>query len=364
MSMKRIGILTGGGDCSGLNAVIRAVTRSAVIHHQARIIGFEKGFEGMIYNLWQELTIENTRELLTLGGTLLGSSNKGDPFRFRERDANGKVVTYDFSARAKENFEKLELDGLIAVGGEGTLEIAYKFSQMGLPVVGVPKTIDNDLSGTDYSFGFQTAVQVACDALDRLHTTGKSHQRVMILEVMGRSAGWIALEAGISGGAHIILLPEIPFSIEAVLNKIRKRDSEGHPFTVIVIAEGATEVGGSVMIQKKAENRLQGTDLLGGVGHWLANEIEDKIPHEVRCTVLGYTQRGGTPNAFDRILGTRLGAFAVRALAEKKYGHMVSFRPPELKLVPLAELAGKVRRITSENQLLQCAEDIGVSLGR
>ncbi len=364
MSIKRIGILTGGGDCSGLNAVLRAVTRSAVIHHDAKIIGFEQGFEGLVCNRWHELTLENTCDLLTLGGTFLGSSNKGDPFHYKERDDAGEIVIRDLSEQAKENFTQLELDGLIAVGGEGTLEIAYKFYQLGLPVVGVPKTIDNDLAGTDYSFGFQTAVQVACDALDRLHTTGKSHQRVMILEVMGRSAGWIALEAGISGGAHIILLPEIPFDMKVVLNKIEQREAGGHPFTVIVVAEGAVEIGGSAKVRKKAENRLQGADLLGGIGHWLAGEIEGKIPHEVRCTVLGHTQRGGTPNSFDRILGTRLGAFAVRAVVDGKFGFMTSFHPPELKLTPLAELAGRVRRLTPENQLLQCAEDIGVSLGR
>jgi len=364
MTKQRIGLLTGGGDCSGLNAVIRSIVRSALINHKAEIIGFEQGFEGLIYNRRQELTLENTRDLLTLGGTVLGSSNKCDPFNFKERNEKGEIAAQDLSRKALENFKMLELDGLIAIGGEGTLEIAYKFHQLGLPVIGVPKTIDNDLDGTEYSFGFQTAVQVACDALDRLHTTGKSHQRVMILEVMGRSAGWIALEAGISGGAHIILLPEIPFDLDIVLKKIRRRGEGGHPFTVIVAAEGAMEKGGAASIRKKSEDRLQGQDRIGGIGHWLENEIEKEIQHEVRCTVLGHTQRGGTPNSFDRILGTRLGAFAVKAFIDGKFGCMVSFRPPNLQLTPLAELAGKVRKVTADNQLLQCAEDIGICLGR
>ncbi len=364
MKLQRIGVLTGGGDCSGLNAVLRAVVRTAGIQHDIRVFGFEMGFDGLIFDRWQELTTANTRDILSRGGTLLGATNKGNPFAYKTRDENGNIQTKNLSARALDNFNRLKLDCLIAIGGEGTLEIAHQFSDMGMPVIAVPKTIDNDLAGTDYTFGFQTAVQVACDSLDRLHTTGKSHQRVMILEVMGRTAGWIALESGISGGAHIILIPEIPYIKEKVLEKIRLREAGGHPYTVIVVAEGASEAGGAPVISESAAQRLQNADRLGGVGHALARDLESRLDHEVRCTVLGYIQRGGSPNSFDRILATRLGAYAVRAAVEQKFGNLVVLRTPDITLQPLAEVAGKVRLVPPDCQLLQTAEDIGISLGR
>jgi 6-phosphofructokinase 1 len=212
MALKKVGILTGGGDCSGLNAVIRGVTRAAIIGYGAQVVGIEGGFEGLIGGNTQELTIRSTRDILTLGGTILGTTNKGNPFEYRELQSDGSISVSDYSERAIETYRSLGLDCLFVVGGEGTLEIGYRFHQKGARVIGIPKTIDNDLDGTDYTFGYQTAVEVACDALDRLHTTGRSHQRVMILEVMGRTAGWIALESGIAGGAHIILIPEIPYT--------------------------------------------------------------------------------------------------------------------------------------------------------
>ncbi|PIW44889.1 MAG: 6-phosphofructokinase [Zetaproteobacteria bacterium CG12_big_fil_rev_8_21_14_0_65_54_13] len=364
MSIKRVGILTGGGDCSGLNAVIRAVTRAAVFGHGATVIGIEKGFDGLVFNRTTELTVHNTRNILTLGGTMLGTTNKGNPFEWREMSPDHSISIHNYADRAVDTVRKLGLDCLFIVGGEGTLEIGYRLFELGIPVIGIPKTIDNDLDKTDYTFGFQTAVQVACDALDRLYTTGESHQRVMILEVMGRSAGWIAMEAGISGGAHIILIPEIPYDIESVVHCIRQRARNGSPFSIIVIAEGAKAIGGDVIVQEAASTRLQGVPQLGGVGFHLATEIRKQIDLEVRCTVLGHIQRGGSPTAFDRILGTRLGSHAVQAAAEGKFGNMVSLNTPDITLVPLKELAGVVRHVPMDSQLIRCAESIGINLGR
>ncbi len=364
MGLKKVGILTGGGDCSGLNAVIRAVTRSAIIEHGAKVIGIESGFEGLVFNHTQELTIKSTRDILTLGGTILGTTNKGNPFEWREQDHDGTIHVHDHSDKALQTVRDLELDCLFVVGGEGTLEIGYKFQKIGVPVIGIPKTIDNDLDKTDYTFGYQTAVHVACEALDRLTTTGRSHQRVMILEVMGRTAGWIALEAGIAGGAHIILIPEIPYDIESVVEKIRLRAKGGSPYSVIMVAEGAKPIGGDVVTQESATTRLQGVPQLGGIGFYLANEIKNRIELEVRCTVLGHIQRGGTPTAFDRVLGTRLGSHAVQAAAEGKFGTMVALNTPDIELVPLEDLAGVVRRVPVDSQLVKCAESIGINMGR
>ena len=364
MSLKRVGILTGGGDCSGLNAVIRAVTRSAIISYGAEVIGIEEGFEGLIFNRYRKLTVAETRDILPLGGTILGTTNKGDPFEYRQFNKDGHLTTQDYSQQSIENFKRLDLDCLFVVGVDGTLQLGYKFFERGLPVIGIPKTIDNDLVGTDYTFGYQTAVQVACDALDRLQTTGESHQRVMILEVMGRDTGWIALEAGISGGAHVILIPEISYDLEKVLEKIRLRQEGGSPFSIIVVAEGAKETGKEAITSEAASTRLQGVAQLGGVGNFMAKQLSDRIDLEVRCTVLGHTQRGGTPLSFDRVLGTRLGIQAVEAAAEGKFGNMVALQARDIVLVPLKSLAGIVRQVPSDSQLIHTAESIGISLGR
>jgi len=364
MAIKKVGILTGGGDCSGLNAVIRAITRSAIIFHNATVIGIENGFEGLLTGDQHELTIKETRDILTLGGTILGTTNKGNPFEFREFDDAGNIQIHDYSDKAVANFKKWGLDCLFVIGGEGSLEIAHKISQKGIPVIGVPKTIDNDLEKTDYTFGYQTAVQVACDALDRLQTTGRSHDRVMILEVMGRNAGWIALEAGIAGGAHILLIPEIPYKVENIVKKIQLRKDGGSPYSIIMVAEGAREEDGDVIVQKTATDRLQGVPQLGGVGMYLAEQIKKRIDLEVRTTVLGHTQRGGSPLAFDRVLGTRLGSFAMEAAAAGKFGNMVALKTPEIVLVPLSELAGKVRQVPETSQLIRTAESIGINMGR
>lgn len=364
MSLKRVGILTGGGDCSGLNAVIRAVTRSAIISHDAEVIGIEQGFEGLIFDRHCKLTVAGTKDILPLGGTIIGTTNKGNPFEYRQFDKEGNLTTRDYSQQTLENLKRLELDCLFVVGGDGTLQLGYRLFEMGVPVIGIPKTIDNDLVGTDYTFGYQTAVQVACDALDRLHTTGESHQRVMILEVMGRGAGWIALEAGISGGAHVILIPEIPYDLEKVLEKIRLREEGGSPFSVMVVAEGAKEIGKEAITSEAASTRLQGVAQLGGVGNYLAKKLSDRIDLEVRCTVLGHTQRGGTPLAFDRVLGTRLGTQAVEAAAEGKFGTMVALKSQDIILIPLKSLAGIVRQVPEDSQIVRTAESIGICLGR
>jgi 6-phosphofructokinase 1 len=364
MGIRKVGVLTGGGDCSGLNAVIRAVTRAVIFGHDARVIGIERGFEGLVFNRATELTVHNTRDILTLGGTILGTTNKGNPFEWREMNPDHSISVHDYSEQALKTFRELELDCLFIIGGDGTLAIGHRLHELGVPVIGIPKTIDNDLDRTDYTFGFQTAVQVACVALDRLYTTGESHQRVMILEVMGRNSGWIALEAGISGGAHIILIPEIPYDIESVVSKIRQRADNGSPFSIIVVAEGAMAVGGNVVVQESASTRLQGVPQLGGIGFHLAEEIRKRIDLEVRCTVLGHIQRGGSPTAFDRILGTRFGSHAVQAAAEGKFGNMVCLNTPDISLVPLKELAGVVRQIPIDSQLIHCAESIGINLGR
>jgi len=364
MPLKRVGILTGGGDCSGLNAVIRAVTRTAIIQYKAKVIGLENGFDGLVFGRTMGLTTRNTRDILTLGGTILGTTNKGNPFAYREFNDQGEIVVRDLSDQAMKTFRDLELDCLFVVGGEGTLELAHKFQLMGMPVVGIPKTIDNDLFGTDYTFGFQTAVQVACDAMDRLQTTGRSHDRVMILEVMGRYAGWIALEAGLAGGAHIILIPEIPYNLDYVVTKIQHRIRGGSPFSIIMVAEGACEQGGQRISQGTVDNRLQGVEQLGGIGFHLAAQIRERIPLEVRTTVLGHIQRGGSPTSFDRVLGTRLGVAAVDAAARGEFGTMVALKTPDIILVPLGELAGLCRTVPVDHQLLRAAEATGVNLGR
>lgn len=364
MSIQRIGILTGGGDCSGLNAVIRAITVSAILEHHLTVVGIHQGFEGLIFDRTQELTLRSVRDILPLGGTILGASNKGDPFAFKEFDDKGGIVTHDYSAQVIKNFKRLMLDCLFVVGGDGTLQMASEFSRQGLPIIGVPKTIDNDLECTDYSFGYQTAVQVACDALDRLRTTGRSHSRVMILEVMGRYSGWIALESGIAGGAHVILIPEIPYSLEKILNKIREREARGNSFSTIVVAEGAVEQGGQPITSEEATIRLQAVPQLGGVGNHITRQLGKEIDLEVRCTVLGHVQRGGTPNSFDRVLATRLGAFALQAAVNGKFGSMAALRTPDLVLVPMEKPAGKTRQVPLDSQLIRTAESIGISLGR
>lgn len=320
----RIGVLTGGGDCPGLNAVIRAVVRKGIDQYGHAIIGFRDGWKGPLEGIGQELTIENTRGILHRGGTILGTS-RTNPFK-----TQGGVE------KIKETLDAHRIDCLIPIGGEDTLGVASKLQSEGVDVVGVPKTIDNDLSGTDYTFGFDTAVNIAMEAIDRLHTTAESHHRVMVVEVMGRNAGWIALHAGLAGGADIVLIPERPFDIDEIVSLTKKRHSRGRTFSIIVVAEGAQPQGGQVSTQTQELDAF-GHPRHGGIGNTLAQELEKRTGYETRATVLGHIQRGGSPTAFDRVLATRFGVAAIDAATEGKTGTMVALRATEIVLVPLAE---------------------------
>jgi ATP-dependent phosphofructokinase / diphosphate-dependent phosphofructokinase len=358
--MKTIGIVTGGGDAPGLNAVIRAAVKTAVGEYDMRVVGVEDSFEGLLGETHvRELKASDVRGLLPRGGTILGTRNRGN-FVVRQKDGTC-LMPDEVYKEALDNLARLGIDALVAVGGEGTLAIALEFDRRGFPVVGVPKTIDNDLAATELTFGFMTALDIATEALDRLHTTAESHDRVMILEVMGRHAGWIALHSGVSGGADVILLPEIPFSMEQVAKKIRSRDACGSEFTIIVAAEGAQEVEGQAMYVDKGDRASAAR--LGGLGHHLAAELSERTGKEARCVVLGHLQRGGSPNAFDRMLATNFGSSAVRALARGKHGVMVALQAANIRTVPLEEAVANLKTVPPESQLVRCARDVGISFG-
>ncbi|TMK61923.1 MAG: 6-phosphofructokinase [Actinobacteria bacterium] len=333
----RIGVLTGGGDCPGLNAVIRAVVRKGIDRHGHTILGFRDGWRGPIENRWEELTIESVRGILPRGGTILGSS-RTNPL---SRD--------DGVERIRATLADLELVGLIVIGGEDTLGAAARLYADGLPIVGVPKTIDNDLGGTDMTFGFDTALQVATDAIDRLHTTAESHHRNLVVEVMGRHAGWIALHSGLAGGADVILIPERPFDIEEVCRLIRRRHERGRYFAIVVAAEGATPVEGTMEMVAGSGVDEFGHARLGGIGQRLEREIEERTGYETRTTVLGHVQRGGTPTAFDRVLATRLGVAAIDAATEQRWGTMAALRGQRIELVPLEEAVAELRTVPVED---------------
>jgi 6-phosphofructokinase 1 len=335
-SAVRIGVLTGGGDCPGLNAVIRAVVRKGIDTYGHAIIGYRDGWRGPLENAYEELTIESTRGILPRGGTILRSS-RTNPLG---RD--------DGPAAIAENMRMLNLEGLIAIGGEDTLGAAHRLhSEHGLPVLGVPKTIDNDLGGTDMTFGFDTAVQIATEAIDRLHTTAESHNRVMIVEVMGRHAGWIALHSGLAGGADVILIPERPFDIDEVVRLIRRRHARGRFFSIVVAAEGATPKEGTLEVVGGKKDEF-GHERLGGIGQQLEREIAERTGFDARATVLGHIQRGGTPTAFDRVLATRLGLAAIDAAHEGKYGTMPALRGQRIELVPLGDAVAELRTVPPE----------------
>ncbi len=329
-------MLTGGGDCPGLNAVIRAVVRKGIDTYGHTIIGYRDGWRGPLENAYEELTIESTRGILPRGGTILRSS-RTNPFGHD-----------DGPAAIAENMRALNVEGLIAIGGEDTLGAAHRLhSDHGLPVLGVPKTIDNDLGGTDMTFGFDTAVQIATEAIDRLHTTAESHNRVMIVEVMGRHAGWIALHSGLAGGADVILIPERPFDIEEVVRLIRRRHSRGRFFSIVVAAEGATPMAGTLEVVGGDKDEF-GHERLGGIGQQLEREIAERTGFDARATVLGHIQRGGTPTAFDRVLATRLGLAAIDAAHEGKFGMMPALRGQRIELVPLGEAVAELRTVPPE----------------
>jgi len=333
----KIGVLTGGGDCPGLNAAIRAIVRKGIDAHGHELIGFRDGWRGPLEDDHADLTLESIRGILPRGGTILGTS-RTNPFK---RD--------DGPARVLANLERLEVEGLIAIGGEDTLGAASRLhSEHGLPVVGVPKTIDNDLGATDLTFGFDTAVQVATEAIDRLHTTAESHNRILVVEVMGRHAGWIALHSGLAGGADVILVPERPFDVEEVCGLLQRRHSRGRYFSIVVVAEGATPREGTLETMAAGQDEF-GHDRLGGIGQRLGSEIERRTGFETRVTVLGHVQRGGTPTAFDRVLATRLGVGAVDAADQRHWGSMSALKGTRIELVPLREAVSELRTVPDED---------------
>ncbi len=357
---RRIGILTGGGDCPGLNAVIRASVKTAV-HLGYDMLGIQRGFEGLVEPVAiMPLNLENTSNILDRGGTILGSTNKG---RFTAKVGSDQTLAIDSEliAQARHNLEVRHIDGLICIGGDGSLTIAQQLFEHGIPVIGVPKTIDNDLGCTAFTFGFDSAVACAAEALDRLHTTAASHERVMVLEVMGRHAGWIALHAGIAGGGDVILIPEIPWTFENVCAKIVQRKMMGKRFTLIVVAEGAAlPDGGLVTLEStSAEHQTR----LGGIGQVVASEIQRRLQTETRCVVLGHLQRGGAPTYFDRCLATQYGAHAVRLIEEHRFGEMVCYDPPNITSIPITEAIRRISTVDPCGSTVQAARGLNVSFG-
>jgi len=361
-TIRKIGVLTGGGDAPGLNGVIRALVKSAILDHNLKVVGFNDGFSGMVGLKTRDLGLDEVRGILPRGGTILGTTNRGNPFEFVERLADGTERVFDASGVVEQNFRRLGLDALVVIGGDGTLAIADRLMrEHGIPVVGVPKTIDNDLAATDRTFGFATAVEVATDALDRLHTTAESHHRIMLLEVMGREAGWIALHSGIAGGADVILIPEIPFDMEAVIAKVWARQNRGTSFSIIVVAEGAKPRDGEQVFS--SVDPVTGWKRLGGISYRLAPILQEKTGLEVRVTVLGHIQRGGSPCAADRILATQLGAEAARLVMEESFGHMVALRGEEIQAVPLEQAINRLKLVDPGGQLVRNARSLGLVFG-
>lgn len=358
---KKIGVLTGGGDCPGLNAVLRAVVKTAVNQYGYQVIGFRDGYHGLVCNDFIELTPASVSGLVGRGGTILGSSNRDNPFKYRVEN-NGTVECKDMSDKVIANLKAMGIECLVVIGGDGTLSSGRDFSIKGLNVVGVPKTIDNDLDATDITFGFMTAVDTATDAIDKLHTTAESHHRVMVLEVMGRYAGWIALYSGIAGGADVIIIPEIPYNLERVIQKIKDRKNAGKSFSIIVIAEGAKPQGGEMVVQKIVTDSPDPIRL-GGVGQYLADQLEKNAHIETRVTVLGHLQRGGQTSPYDRILSTRYGVGAVKLIAAEKYGMMVSLQGSKVTAVPIGDAVGKLKNVSQTDELINVAESVGISFG-
>ena len=357
-TIKKIGVLTGGGDAPGLNAVIRAVVKAAY-NAGVQVVGLEDSFDGLIYP--EKSRILGPRDvtgILRLGGTVLGTVNRGNPFAEPIQTPEG---TFDYSDRVIEMFQKMELDGLVCIGGDGTLAISYEFYKKGIPLVCVPKTIDNDIMGTTSCFGFDTAVSFATEAIDRLHTTAEAHRRIMVVEVMGRYAGWIALHSGVAGGADVILVPEIPYDLERVAQCIRDRDAWGARFSIVVVAEGAHAKNGKSALLEEAHGGY--AERLGGEGISCAKRLGELTGKETRYVVLGHLQRGGTPTAFDRTLATRFGGKAVELILKGQFGKMVANHPPDLVPVPLGEVVGKIKTVPLDYDLLLTARALGVSFG-
>jgi ATP-dependent phosphofructokinase / diphosphate-dependent phosphofructokinase len=358
--MNRLAVLTGGGDCPGLNAVIRAIVKSSV-RRGIEVVGIRDGFRGAVEGDFIPLSVNDVSGILPRGGTILGTTNRDNPFSYQSRPGTDEPPT-DRSGDVLRNMDKNNIDALLVIGGDGSLSIALKFAELGLSVVGIPKTIDNDVMATDLTFGFQSAVNYAQEALDRLHTTAESHHRVMILEVMGRYAGWIALYAGVSGGADVILIPEIPYDMDSIVNAVQNRISKGKRFSIVVAAEGAKPRGGEMTIEKILKGRPEPVKL-GGIGARLCNELEQLTGIETRATVLGHLQRGGSPLTNDRILATRFGVSAVEAAINQNFGMMVALQGSNVVLVPLREAINKLKLVPLDDELLLAARSIGICVG-
>jgi 6-phosphofructokinase 1 len=357
-TVKRLGILTGGGDAPGLNAVIRAVVKSAS-NCGIQCVGIEDSFDGLIEpDRSRILTPRDVTGILRLGGTILGTTNRGNPFAYPVNTSEG---THDYSDRVVEMFHKMGLDALVVIGGDGTLAIAHEFCKRGIPLVGVPKTIDNDIVGTTNCFGFDTAVDFATDAIDRLHTTAEAHRRVLVVEVMGRYAGWIALYAGVAGGADAILIPEIPFEISIVARRLRERDQWGAKFSIVVVAEGACPRGGARTLIAAARDGH--AERLGGIGPQVGEALEGETGKETRSVVLGHLQRGGAPTSFDRVLATRFGGKAVELVRRADFGSMVAYAPPDIVARRLDDIVGKTKTVPLDHDLLLTAKALGVTFG-
>jgi len=359
--MKKIVISTGGGDAPGLNAVIYAVVKSAHLRGW-EVYGSRSGYKGLLdLDELVRLTPEKVEDITPTGGTILGSTNKGNPFAMPVENLAGETLIRDVSDRILKNFNRMGFACHIAVGGDGSLEIAHRFAQLGMPVVGVPKTIDNDLEATNLTFGFDTAVSTATEALDKLHSTAKSHDRIMVVEVMGRESGWIALNSGISGGADVILIPEIIFNIDKVCEKIAENELHGKDYAIVVVAEGAQEKECDVFCHEGEVGRQE--VVLGGVGEWVAQQIREKTKKDTRSLVLGHLQRGGTPTTFDRLLALRFGAAAVRLVESETFDHMVALATPAMIAVPLAVAIKSRRRVNMDNDKVLTAREIGICFG-
>ena len=358
----RIGILTGGGDCPGLNGVIRAVTLHARHTFGWEVVGIRNGFEGLYEEEYLDLGVNNVHHILPRGGTILGSSNRANPFAYPVKLPDGRVEIHDVSKRCMENLGKLDLHGLIVVGGDGTMSFAQKFIDHGVTrIVGVPKTIDNDLEATEYTVGFQTAVEIVVGALERLHTTAESHERIIVVEVMGRYAGWIALTAGLAGGAHVVLIPEIDYDPDKVLAAFHRRHGRGVSYSIVVVAEGAKPKGGTLAVERAGDVTKQ--EKLGGAGERLTQLIAARTEYEVRNTVLGHVQRGGAPCAFDRELATRFGVKAVELIAEGKFGNVAALEGGKLVAKPMTTAVKKLKLVDPAGELVRTAKSIGIELG-
>lgn len=358
--MKKLGILTGGGDAPGLNAVIRAAVKTAINEYGCQVLGIRNGYDGFLEaDGIVPLGMEEVRGILPRGGTILGSANRGNPYA-RKVIRDGREVTIDVSDEIVGNIRQQKLDALLVLGGDGTLHIAHELAMKGVPVIGVPKTIDNDIGGTEITFGFDTALNIATEALDRLHTTAESHHRVMVVELMGRDAGFIALNAGVSGGADVILIPEIPFKFEKIIAKVRERADKGRKFSLLAVSEGAKPEGGAQIFSRQGDEIY--VPRLGGIGQVVAEYI-DKQGFESRVTVLGHVQRGGTPTAFDRWLATRYGAAAVRLAAHNGFDRMVALQCGRIMDLPLNDALAVPKRVKLDDDAVITARSVGISFG-